>query len=162
MKNRPPAATLKKVIVLLQDRTRLRGYLNPAQLRAEEKFNLLTPDGTHAPVALPDVRSVYFVREFGENFEPERKAFQSRPKLEGLWVRLKFRDNGDTIEGLLPNNLLELLDRGVYLTPPGLSGLTTRIFIPRAAIEELTVLGVIGIARRKPATTPRQTRLFEE
>jgi hypothetical protein len=103
------------------------------------------------------------VREFTEQFEPERKAFLSRPKLDGLWVRLKFHDD-DTLEGVVPNDLLALLDHGVQITPPDLHGTTLRIFIPRTALAEMTVLGVVGIARRKPAlpTPATQPKLFGE
>ena len=138
----------------------LRGYLNPAKLGESEAVDLLTPDGEHRIFAMKDVRSIYFVREFTDNFEPERKVFLSRPKLEGLWVRLKFRDN-DSIEGVVPNDLLSLLDRGVQITPPDIHGITLRIFIPRTALSEMTVLGVIGIARRKPVATV-QPGLFGE
>ena len=160
MKIRTPASTHKKVVVLLLDRTLLRGYLNPAKLGDAEAVDLLTPGGEHRTFPIKDVRSIYFVREFTDNFEPERKAFLSRPKLEGLWVRLKFRDN-DCIEGVVPNDLLSLLDRGVQITPPDLHGATVRIFIPRTALSEMTVLGVVGIARRKPVTAV-QPGLFSE
>jgi len=138
----------------------LRGYLNPAKLGEAETGDLLTPEGEHRSFAIKDVRSIYFVREFTTNFEPERKVFLSRPKLEGLWVRLKFRDN-DCIEGVVPNDLLSLLDRGVQITPPDLHGTTLRIFIPRTALSEMTVLGVVGIARRKPVAVV-QPGLFSE
>jgi hypothetical protein len=160
VKIRTPASTHKKVVVLLLDRTLSRGYLNPAKLGDAEAVDLLTPGGEHRSIALKDVRSIYFVREFTDNFEPERKAFLSRPKLEGLWVRLKFRDN-DCIEGVVPNDLLSLLDRGVQITPPDLHGVTLRIFIPRTALSEMTVLGVVGIARRKPVAAA-QPGLFSE
>jgi len=137
-----------------------RGYLNPAKMGEAEAIDLLTPEGEHRSLAVKDVRSIYFVREFTDNFEPERKVFLSRPKLEGLWVRLKFRDN-DCIEGVVPNDLLSLLDRGVQITPPDLHGPTLRIFIPRTALTEMTVLGVVGIARRKPVATV-QPGLFSE
>lgn len=108
------------------------------------------------------IRSIYFVREFSDDFEPERKVFLSRPKLDGLWVRLRFADN-ETIEGVVPNDLLSLLDNGVHITPPDLNSLTDKIFIPRVALAELTVLGVVGISRRKPAAAaPAQPRLFNE
>jgi hypothetical protein len=142
------------------DRSVLRGYLNPSKLGEAETLDLLTPDGEQRNFAVKDVRSIYFVREFTDDFEPERKAFLSRPKLDGLWVRLKFRDE-DTIEGVVPNDLLSLLDRGVQITPPDLHGTTLRIFIPRTALTEMTVLGVVGIARRKPAAPP-QPGLFND
>ena len=142
------------------DRNVLRGYLNPSKLGDAETLELLTPEGEQRNFAVKEVRSIYFVREFTDDFEPERKAFLSRPKLDGLWVRLKFRDE-DTIEGVVPNDLLSLLDRGVQITPPDLHGTALRIFIPRTALTEMTVLGVVGIARRKPAAPP-QPGLFND
>ena len=142
------------------DRNVLRGYLNPGKLGATETLELLTPEGEQRSFEVKDVRSIYFVREFADDYEPERRAFLSRPKLDGLWVRLRFRDE-DTIEGVVPNDLLSLLDRGVQITPPDLHGTTLKIFIPRTALTEMTVLGVVGISRRKPAV-PAQPGLFNE
>jgi hypothetical protein len=124
---------------------------------------LLTPDGTHQEIALSKIRSIYFVRDFSDEFEPERKAFLSRPKLDGLWVRLRYTD-GETVEGLIPNDLISLLDNGLQITPPDLNSTTDRIFVPRSALSEVTVLGVVGIARRKPeaAAAAAQPRLFNE
>lgn len=166
MKKPVAPATLKKVVVVLTDRSAIPGYLNPAKLGKSEAFDLLTQDGEHREVAIEGVRSVYFVREFTPNYAPERKAFLSRPKLDGLWVKMKFRDN-DTLEGVVPNDLLAILDSGVHITPPDLQGDTQRIFIPRAAITEMKVLGVVGIARRTPdkaaaAAAAAQPRLFTE
>ncbi len=166
VKSRTPASTLKKVIVQRLDRATSRGYLNASLVGRSDTIDLLTPDGEHESIELKDVKCIYFVREFTDDFEPERKAFFSRPKLEGLWVRLTFRDT-DTIEGIVANNLLELLDRGVQITPPDLHGDTMRIFIPRTALTELTVLGVVGASRREPKRLPaeiaaRQPRLFGE
>jgi hypothetical protein len=142
------------------DRKVQRGYLNPSKLGDTETLELLTPEGEQRTFEVKEVRSIYFVREFTDDFEPERKAFLSRPKLDGLWVRLKFRDE-EIIEGVVPNDLLSLLDRGVQITPPDLHGTTLRIFIPRTALTEMTVLGVVGIARRKPAA-PLQPGLFND
>jgi hypothetical protein len=163
LKSRTVASTHKKVIVVLADRKTLRGYLNPARLGQLDPVDLLTPDGEHLPLALAKIRSVYFVREFSDDFEPERKAFLSRPKLDGLWVKLRYHDS-ETIEGVVPNDLLSLLDNGVQITPPDLNSSTDRIFVPRAALAELTVLGVVGIARRKPAAAAptTQPRLFND
>lgn len=149
---------------MLSDKKPLRGYLNPARLSQADPLDLLTPEGEHVEVPLVKIRSVYFVRDFSDEFEPERKAFLSRPKLDGLWVRLRFMD-GETLEGVVPNDLLSLLDSGVQITPPDLNSSTDRIFVPRTALSELTVLGVVGIARRKPAAAAAaasQPRLFNE
>lgn len=163
MKNRAPASTHKKVVIVLADKKPLRGYLNPTGLGHTDPIDLLTPDGEHQQIPLDRVRSIYFVREFSDDFEPERKAFLSRPKLDGLWLRLRYLD-GETLEGVVPNDLLSVLDNGIQITPPDLNSTTDRIFIPRSALTELTVLGVVGIARRKPAApaAASQPRLFNE
>jgi len=147
-------------VVRFLNRSVLRGYLNPGKLGSSETIELLTQEGERRNFDVKEVRSIYFVREFSLDYEPERRAFLSRPKLDGLWVRLKFRDE-DTIEGVVPNDLLSLLDRGVQITPPDLHGTTLKIFIPRTALTEMTVLGVVGIARRKPAA-PVQPGLFND
>jgi hypothetical protein len=59
-----------------------------------------------------------------------------------------------------------MLDHGVQITPPDLHGNSLRIFIPRSALTEMKVLGVVGVARRLPrqpaaAATP-QPKLFDE
>jgi hypothetical protein len=164
LKNRASASTHKKVVIVLADKKPLRGYLNPSRLGQSDPIDLLTQEGEHQEIALARVRSIYFVRDFSEDFEPERKAFLSRPKLDGLWVRLRYSD-GDTLEGVVPNDLLSLLDNGVQITPPDLNSATDRIFVPRSALTELTVLGVVGVARRKPAVAAAgasQPRLFNE
>lgn len=164
MKNRAPASTHKKVVIVLLDKTALRGYLSPTRLGQSDPIDVLTPDGEHEQIPLAKIRSIYFVREFSDDFEPERKAFLSRPKLDGLWVRLRFTDN-DTLEGVVPNDLLSLLDNGLQITPPDLNSTSDRIFVPRSALSEVTVLGVVGIARRKPAAAAaaaNQPRLFTD
>jgi hypothetical protein len=160
VKARIPSSTHKKVVVRFLNRSVLRGYLNPGKLGYSETVELLTQEGEQRRFDVKEVRSIYFVREFSPDYEPERRAFLSRPKLDGLWVRLKFRDE-DTIEGVVPNDLLSLLDRGVQITPPDLHGTTIKIFIPRTALTEMTVLGVVGIARRKVAA-PVQPGLFND
>jgi hypothetical protein len=146
----------------------VKGYLSTATLGRSEEIDLLTPDGEHRAIELGEVKSVYFVREFKDTFEQERKTFLSRPKLDGLWVRLRFRDD-DVMEGIVSNDLLDLLNTGVELTPPDLHGNVLHMFIPRSALAEMKVLGVVGVARRspRPARDPRvageaQAKLFGE
>ncbi|MGB2627332.1 MAG: hypothetical protein WAK20_11140 [Candidatus Acidiferrum sp.] len=163
MKTRTPASTHKKVVVELMDRKSLRGYLNPARLEDTTALDLLTPYGEHEEISRDKIRAVYFVRDLDEDFEPERKTFLSRPKLDGLWVKIRFLDDG-LLEGVIPNDLLSLMDQGLHLTPPDFHSNADRIYIPRSALAELTVLGVVGIARRKTvsAAATAQPRLFNE
>jgi hypothetical protein len=163
VKPRTPASTHKKVVVELLDRKSLRGFLNPARLKDSSPLDLLTPHGEHEEIAREKIRAVYFVRDLNEDFEPERKTFLSRPKLDGLWVKIRFLDDG-LLEGVIANDLLNLLDQGLYLTPPDFHSNADRIYVPRTALAELTVLGVVGIARRKTAAAvgAAQPRLFNE
>jgi len=146
------------------DRDSVNGYVAPANFVREGKLELLNTAGNVVTIDLKDIKVVYFVREFSDDFEPERKAFLSRPKLDGLWVKLHYND-GETLEGVVPNDLLSLLDNGLQITSPDLNSSTDRIFVPRAALSEVTVLGVVGVARRKPAAaaaSASQPRLFNE
>ena len=148
VKNRP-VTTHKKAVISLFEGKPEQVYLNSQTLGREESVDFLTRDGEHKTSELRDVKAVYFVKEFTDSFEPDRKTFLSRPKLDGLWVRLRFRD-GDEMEGLVSNDLLELLDKGIRLTPPDLHGNTLWVFIPQTALAEMKVLGVVGVARRTP------------
>jgi hypothetical protein len=163
IKKQKSASSLKKVVAVQLDGAVLRGYVNPSGLGHEENVSLLTQEGAHLQIPLSEIRCVYFVREFTSAYAPSRKEFLSRPKLDGLWVRLKFRDD-DVLEGVVPNDLLAILDSGVHITPPDMQGDTLRMFIPRTALAEMKVLGVVGIARRKPAAAgaASQPVLFPE
>ena len=70
MKSRTPASTHKKVVVVLVDKKSLRGYLNPSRLGQADPIELLTQVGVHQVIPLERVRSIYFVREFSDEFEP--------------------------------------------------------------------------------------------
>src|SRR5579859_1820918 len=150
------------------DGTRAQGYLNASDLGQQESVELLSNSGEYRTLELATIKSIHFVREFRDDFEPERKTFLSRPKMDGLWVRLRFRDD-DVMEGIVANDLIELLDRGVRLTPPDLHGNVLHMFVPRTALAEVKVLGVVGAARRTPRATREiravleaQSKLFSE
>jgi hypothetical protein len=163
VKRAPATSSLKKAVVVMSDGSSSKGYLNPGKIGRVETLDLLTASGEHQEIAPADVRGIYFVNDLNTPYELERKAFLSRPKLDGLWVRLRFK-NGETLEGVVPNDLLALLDVGVQITPPDFQGNTQRIFIPREALAELKVLGVVGVARRKAvaAAAADQPTLFSE
>jgi hypothetical protein len=115
-------------------------------------------------VELRDIKGVYFVREFGDSDTFSRKTFASRPRTEGLWVRLKFKDN-EVLEGMMPNDLSLTTAEGFLVNPPDLRSNTQRIFVPRSALESLTVLAVIGATRRARggvSSDTRQVQLFDE
>lgn len=124
-------------------------------------------DAQLAVIPYGDVRAVYFVRNLDIELDAkERRVFGSRPKLDGLWVRMKLRDN-EMLEGVMPNNLLMVGEYGLTVTPPDANSNVQRIFVPRAALAELTVVGVIGSPMRRPrkeraVPAGKQAGLFEE
>ena len=157
-------STHKKVVVRKLDRDSVNGYLAPTNFVREGKLELLNTAGNVVAIDLRDIKVVYFVREFGEIESLNRKTFTTRPRTEGLWVRLRFKDN-ETIEGLMPNDLSSNLAEGFLVNPPDLRSNTQRMFVPRTALESLTVLAVIGSARRHRhglAEDTRQVPMFGE
>jgi hypothetical protein len=156
-------STHKKVIVRKLDRDSLNGYVSPANYVHEGKLELLNTSGTVVAIDLKDIKGVFFVREFGETDTFTRKTFTSRPRTEGLWVRLKFKDN-DTLEGMMPNDLTQTTADGFLVNPPDLRSNTQRIFVPRTSLESLTIIAVIGATRRRKRGMPtdqRQVSMFD-
>jgi hypothetical protein len=156
-------STHKKVVVRKLDRDSLNGYVAPAAFVREGKLELLNTSGNVVALDLKDIKGVYFVREFEGSDALARKTFTSRPRTEGLWVRLKFKDN-EVLEGMMPNDLGLTTAEGFLINPPDLRSNTQRIFVPRTAVESLTVLAVIGATRRKRRGAPdtRQVPMFGE
>lgn len=157
-------STHKKVIVRKTDRDTLNGYVAPANFINDGKLEVLNTAGNVVGIDLKEIKGVYFVREFADSESLSRKTFTSRPRSEGLWVRLKFKD-GEILEGMMPNDLTQALPEGYLVNPPDLRSNTQRIFVPRTALASLNVLAVIGGAqrrRRAAAEDGRQVQMFGE
>ena len=154
--------THKKVIVRKLDRDSMHGYV-AANFIVDGKLELLNTSGNAVAIDLKDIKGVYFVREFGDSESVSRKTFAGRPRTEGLWVRLEFRDK-DMLEGMMQNDLAQLAPEGYFVNPPDTRANTQRVFVPRTALTSLTVLGVIGgpQARRRKVDDTRQVTLFSE
>jgi hypothetical protein len=155
------SSTHKKVIVRKTDRDSINGFVAPANFVVDGKLELLNTTGNVVAIDLKDIRAVYFVREFSDSEVMSRKTFTTRPRTEGLWVRLRFKDN-DTIEGMMPNDLAQNPAEGYLVNPPDLRSNTQRVFVPRASLASLTVIAVIGAGRRhKGGVDARQVSMFE-
>jgi len=154
-------STHKKVVVRKMDRDSISGYVG-AQFVTEGKLELLNTAGNVVAIDLREIKGVYFVREFGDSESLTRKTFTSRPRAEGLWVRLRFKDN-EVLEGLMPADLTQNLPEGFLISPPDQRSNTQRIFVPRTALDSLTVLAVIGASRRRRRPADQlQVPMFEE
>jgi hypothetical protein len=158
------ASTTKKAIIRRYDREPLAGYLNPVSFLQPTGVELLSADGNIATVPYSDIKTIAFVREFSGAGEPDRRLFNTRPKMEGLWVSLQFRD-GDVMEGVMPNNLLQVEHYGFTVIPPDSFSNNQRFFVPRTSLRTVEVLGVVGspLKKRKPKVAPKdQIGLFDE
>ncbi len=156
------ASTNKKVLVRRFEREALTGFVNPQSYLSDTGIELISPEGFVTVAPFGEVKAVCFVREFGEEAE-ERRVFASRPKSAGLWVELRYRD-GDRQEGLLSGDLLHAPPEGFLVTPPDPGSNVQRLFVPRAALAEVRVLGVVGSGARPrapKAVVKDQIPLFE-
>ena len=157
-------STNKKVLVSRFDRETLTGFVNPQAYLQREGLELLSQGGSVSIIPYSEVKLVCFVRDFQQG-EPrkELRLFTTRPKMEGLWLRMHFRD-GDAMDGILPNNLLQLDSFGFSVIPPDPGFQNQRIFVPKAALSQTQVLGVVGsplrVPRKAKPTAKEQLEMF--
>ena len=154
-------STAKKVVVRRFDRENLTGFVNNFSYLQPTSIELLKPDGSLVLLSYDEVKSVCFVKDFEAGAE-SRRIFMTRPKLEGLWVRMLFRDD-EVLDGILPNNLLSWDIAGFTVTPPEPDANNQRVFVPRQALKSIQVLGVVGSplrSKRKKTDPADQPTLF--
>jgi hypothetical protein len=154
----------KKVLVSRFGREPVEGFIQPPESQ-QEVLEVLRADGSLLKVPISETKAICFVRDFdGGEIWKKHRQFSARPKMGGLWIRLRFRD-GDSLEGIVPNNLMHLEQAGFGVVPPDPTFQNQRIWVPRPALEGVEVLGVIGspLRRRKPGEKPDETqlRMFE-
>jgi len=152
------------VLVRRFDREPLAGFVNSQTYLLPSGIELLKTDGNLAVIPYQEIKTVSFVKDFETaEAEPEPHIFHTRPKMDGLWVRMRFRD-GEVMDGIVSNNLLQLEPYGFTFTPPEPYSNNQRIFSPREALSEFQVLGVVGspLSRRRRKEVPKeQIGLFE-
>ncbi len=157
-------STSKKIVAVRFDREPVYGFIDPQAYLREAGVEVLTSEGSLVILPYSEVKALCFVRDFGAGpVWPENRAFSNRPKTEGLWVRLEFRD-GDALEGIVPNNLLTLEPPGLAVTPPDAGFHNQRVFVPRAALSSVKVLGVVNSPLRRGAKakpSKDQLKMFE-
>ncbi len=158
------ASTTKRALIRRFDKETLTGYVNPLSYQQPTCIELLSEEGKVATVPYDEIRTISFVRNFESGGESERQVFYTRPKMEGLWVSFLFRD-GEILQGVMPNNLLQVEPYGFTVIPPDSFGNVQRVFVPRTAVQSVEVLGVVGspLNRRKSKAVPKdQISLFDQ
>lgn len=157
-------STTKKAVIRRFQRESLAGYINPLSYLQPTGVELLSAEGQVVNIPYAEIKSVSFVRDFEAAAEVERPVFLNRPKIDGLWVRFTFQD-GEVMEGVMPNNLLPVEPYGFSVIPPHPYSAQQRVFLPRLALRTVEVLGVVGspLKRRKKKAAPEaQIGLFGE
>ena len=158
-------STSKKIIAVRFDREVVQGFVNLQGYLHDTGVELITSSGALVTLPYSEVKALCFVLDFEPSVAPWKahRAFSNRPKTEGLWIRLQFRD-GDTLEGVMANNLLIVEAQGFNLVPPD-AGFQTRVFVPRTAVTQAQVLGVVGSPLRRPSkpkpADKYQLKMFE-
>ena len=160
-------STYKKVVVRRLDRGLTKGFVDSTSYLGPNGIRMLDREGRALTIPFHEIKGVFFVRDFDGNPQrSERKLFQSRPRLAGLWVRMTFKDK-EVLEGLLPSNLAKLSPEGFLVTPADVYSNNLRMFVPRTALREMTVLGVISNGRlrklsQKGSGLPGDTAIAED
>lgn len=156
-------STTKKAIIRRYEKEPLGGYINPFSYLQSGGVELISAQGNVSTVPYEEIKSISFVRDF-DSHEVDRRVFNTRPRIEGLWVSFQFRD-GEVMEGVMPNNLLQVEYHGFTAIPPDPYSNNQRIFIPRVSLRSVEVLGVVGSPlkkRKAKAASKEQIGLFDE
>jgi hypothetical protein len=166
------AAAQKKVILRVSGGGLAWGYLPQDGFLRDGMVDLMGVDGRVIPIDIREIQMIAYVRDFNldDQVDPERlgrRSFPARPRGEGLWLRLSFNEM-EPLEGLAEFGLgmMDSLmgEQGVLLTPPDTRGNTLRVFVPRAAIRAVEVLGYVTAPSKKleKKKVEGQAGLFEE
>jgi hypothetical protein len=137
----------------------------PGAYLLDTHIELITLDGALQNVRYEECKALCLASETGEtNLFKAHNLFERRPKTPGLWARFTFRD-GDLLDGLLPHSLLEWPTGGFWISPPHAGASRQRVFIPRGALLNTELLGVVAGGKTKMAprakVEPGQLKMFD-
>ena len=146
------ASSQKKIILRRLVGTMLHGYLPASGFVHEDHLSYLNLEGRLSTIPLLEIKSVCYVRDFNlsDSLNPERlnrRTFIARPRGNGLWIRITFKDDDSVLEGLAAadTGFLDSLvsDSGVFFSPPDTRANTQRIYVPHSSIQTFQILAVI-------------------
>ncbi len=171
------APAQKKVVLRTLAGALAWGYLPQGGFVRDNSIDLMEVDGRVTSFPVNTIKRIAYVRDFNldDTADPERigrMVFPARPRGDGLWIKLTFRDD-EVLEGLatldlgFADSLLD--DHGLFVTPPDPRANTQRLFVPRPALKSLEVLGFVTAPSKRLAAKPKsrvtpdtQSNLFGE
>jgi len=151
-----PAKPLLKVVAHPRDRELIKGYtdslpvvaaealLNQGSGDLPEKIQVRPIEGRQkkSTLELKSLKALFFVKSFkGHPDYQEVKFFQTRPPIEGLWVRMQFYDK-EFLEAVVRNSVDFLLGPGFFVKPPDPESNNEVIYVVKSSLIGFQVLGV--------------------
>ena len=142
-----------KVVAHLADGSLIKGYLGEAEsfdpLSAGLTGNTLPPqvkldlsNGGNMVVDLRQAKALFFVKTLeGRTDYVEVKFFERKPQIEGLWIKIRFKD-GEITEGIVHNSLPFVADNGFFLRPPDPHSNNRVVFVVKSFLNDFRVLGI--------------------
>ena len=142
-----------KVVAHLADGSLIKGYLGNAQsfdpLSAGLTGNSLPAQialelaaGGKTIIDLHSAKALFFVKTLeGRNDYVEIKFFERNPQIEGLWIKIRFKD-GEVTEGIVHNSLPFVSDTGFFLRPPDPHSNNRVVFVVKSFLNDFRVLGI--------------------
>jgi hypothetical protein len=142
-----------KVVAHLADGSLVKGYLREAgsfdplsagltgnNLPASLQVELTS--GDKKLIDLHQAKAVFFVKTLeGRNDYIELKFFERNPQIEGLWVKIRFKD-GEITEGIVHNSLPFVGDSGFFLRPPDPQSNNRVVYVVKRFLTDFRVLGI--------------------
>jgi hypothetical protein len=142
-----------KVVAHLADGSLIKGFLQDAEsfdpLSAgltggglPEQIVLRLPEGKNQAVDVKSAKAIFFVRTLeGRTDYVELKFFERTPRIEGLWIKIRFKD-GEITEGIVHNSLPFVSEPGFFLRPPDPQSNNRVIYAVKSFLNEFRVLGI--------------------
>ncbi len=138
------SSTAKRLILYRFDRAPVEALVHADAYLQEAGIELMMRDGSLQVIEYRIVKALCFAAEGAPaDLFSAHIAFERRPKTQGLWASFRLIDD-DVLEGVLGHNLAEWPAQGYLMTPPKASAYRQRVFLPRQAVRETALLGLIG------------------
>lgn len=148
-----PARDDLKVVAHLADGSLVKGILRDAEsfdplaagligqtLPATVALDLA--NGESRIVDLKEAKALFFVKTLdGRSDYVEIKFFERNPQIEGLWIKIKFKD-GEVTEGIVHNSLPFVADSGFFLRPPDPHSNNRVVYVVKSFLSDFRVLGI--------------------
>lgn len=132
---------MKKIVLRTRDGEVIRGFTPDQPI--QHRISIVTVSGEEKSFEVESLKAVFFVKHFqGDPDYREVKFTRGEPAGKDVWVFLELFD-GETLEGLVENDLGLIQDAGIYLRPADVYSNNERVFVSKTSIRRFAVLGLV-------------------